>query len=71
MAIEGVVAGVEFAAREPAIERPARVVEHLVPRLVPVDLRRRLGPELLRLRERARVDLVVLVGHLLSRVGPR
>src|SRR2546425_161571 len=43
--VEGVVTGVHFAANEPAIERLAAVVEHLVPFLVPVDCFRGFAPE--------------------------
>ncbi len=58
VAVERVVAGVEAAAREPAVERRAGVVQDALPGLVPVDGGGRVGPEGLRLRERARVDLV-------------
>jgi hypothetical protein len=35
--VEGVVTGVDFAAAEPAIKRLSAFVEHLLPRLVPVE----------------------------------
>ena len=60
--VERVVAGVEPAAAEPAVERRARVVEDALPRLGPVDRGRGLGPERLGLLERAPMD-VVEPGH--------
>ena len=43
--VEGVIAGVHFAAGEPAIERLAAVIEHLLPALVPVDRFRCIAPK--------------------------
>src|SRR6185503_17811838 len=54
--VERVVRGVQPAAREPAVERRARVIEDPRGPLVPVDRLRSLAPELLRLLERAPVD---------------
>ena len=59
MAIERVVAGIDHAAGEPAAIGSGRRIEHLLRRLDPVDLPRRLGPKPLRVGERARVDLVI------------
>src|SRR6266850_270434 len=57
--VERVVAGVELAAAEPAIEGPARVVEDSVPAPVPVDVLRGRGPEAVGVPHRPRVCLVV------------
>src|SRR5207244_2069617 len=57
--VEGVVAGVEDAAREPAVERLPRVVEDAIPALLPVDGLRRPRPEALRVLHRTGVHLVV------------
>src|SRR5439155_11641210 len=57
--VEGVVAGVEDAAREPAVERLPRVVEDAIPALLLVDGLRRPRPEALRVLHRTGVDLVV------------
>jgi hypothetical protein len=43
--VDGVVAGVDLAAGEPPVERLVRIVEDLVPLLVPVDLFPGLGPK--------------------------
>ena len=64
MAIDGVVAGVELAAGEPAVERRPAVVEHRVPRLRPVNVGGGLGPEGLRVVAPGAVDLVVATRHL-------
>jgi hypothetical protein len=57
VAVEGVVARVQAAAREPAVERGAGVVEHPLPRLDPVDRGGGLCPKILRLIQRAPVHL--------------
>jgi hypothetical protein len=58
VAVDRVVAGVQHAAGEPAIERLIGIVEDLVPGLLPMDRPGRLRPEPLRVLERAPVDLV-------------
>src|SRR5262249_5204066 len=62
--IERVVAGVEHAAREPAIEGWAPIVEHAIPAAIPVQLLGRGGPEAGGIRQRAAVGLVVYGPHL-------
>jgi hypothetical protein len=57
--VERVVGRVQPTAREPAVERRARVVEDPRRRLVPIDRLRRLGPEFLGLLERAPVHRFV------------
>lgn len=59
MAIEGVVAGVDFAPDKPPIERLPRIIEDRVPLFVPVNIFSRFGPELLGLFERAGVEFIV------------
>jgi hypothetical protein len=56
--IERVVAGVERAAAEPAVERRVPVVEDAVPALLPVDVLGGRGPEALGCLHRASVGLV-------------
>ena len=63
VSVKSVVAGVQAAAGEPAIERRPRIVEHQLPRLDPVDRRCGLGPELLRGIQRAPIDLLELDHH--------
>src|SRR5262245_24441983 len=57
--VERVVARVQLAAGEPAVEGLARVVEHTVPGTVPVNIRSRRGPEALGVAHRPRVCLVI------------
>src|SRR5437660_8545190 len=57
--VDRVVAGVELASQEPAIEGPARVVEDSVPASIPVDVFRGRGPEAIRVPHRPRVRLAV------------
>src|SRR5207253_7335585 len=57
--VDRVVAGVELASQEPAIEGPARVVEDSVPASIPVDVFRGRGPEAIRVPHRPRVCLAV------------
>jgi hypothetical protein len=57
MAVERVRARVHPAAREPAVERRARVVEHALPWLHPVEQLGRVTPERLGLLERTAIDL--------------
>ncbi|TNC93694.1 MAG: Acetyl-CoA synthetase [Stygiobacter sp.] len=45
VAIDGVVAGVDLATGEPAIERLARIIQNLVPGLVPVNILGGISPE--------------------------
>jgi hypothetical protein len=65
MAVERIVAGVELAPGEPAVERRLAVVEHLVPAPGPVDRRGLLGPETLGVAERPLMECAVCVadGH--------
>ena len=63
VAVEAVVAGVEHAAGEPAVERRVRVVAHRLPAPVPVQRFRGGGPEVPRIVPRAAVGLFVHGGH--------
>src|SRR5258708_9581612 len=58
MKVERVVATVGHAALEPAVTRRVRAIEHLIPRSIPVDIRRRLSPESLRIAHRLGVNVV-------------
>ena len=64
VAVDGVVAGVELAPREPAIEGRIAGVQHLVPAPGPVDVLGRGGPEGVGIAERLGMGLVVRVAHL-------
>src|SRR5204862_6602823 len=66
--VEGVVAGVEPSAHEPAIKGRTRVVEDAIPAAVPVDVLRRQGPETGRVSHVPAVELVV---HALHRTSSR
>ena len=57
--VEGVVAGVEHAAGEPAVERRGVVVEDPLRRRDPVDAGRRVAPEPARVGQAAAVGLEV------------
>ena len=57
--VEGVVAGVHLRAREPAVERGTRAVEHTVPPLVPVDRLAGFGPKSFRVLDPLGVDVVL------------
>src|SRR5256885_10227916 len=59
MPIDRVVAGVDDAAREPAVERGARVIEHAIPSLVPVYGFAGFGPEPFRVLGPLRIHLVL------------
>src|SRR5439155_19563650 len=59
MAVERVVAGVDFGAGEPAAVGAEVRIEHLLRRLDPVDLPRGFSPEALGIGERAGVDLAI------------
>src|SRR3989442_1736637 len=61
--VEGVVARVDDATREPAIVRRPRSVEHLIPAPVPVDAVGGLRPEPLGLGAPPRIHLVLRAGH--------
>jgi hypothetical protein len=63
VAVERVVAGIELAALEPAVERRIGRIEHLVPALRPVDRLGLLGPESLRVFQRARMQRAVDVAR--------
>src|SRR5690606_7132429 len=67
--VDRVVAGVQPAAREPAIERRAGIVEHALPTPVPDQSLGRLGPEALRIVQRPGVDFVVAAAHLVPRAS--
>src|SRR5207245_10732596 len=69
--VEGVVARVDDATREPAIVRRPRSVEHLVPAPVPVDAVSGLRPEPLGLVAPPRIHLVLRAGHRLQAPGHR
>ena len=62
VAVDGVVAGIEHTAREPADKRRARIIEHPVPPLDPADVLGGLRPEGFGLPQRALVDIRVGVG---------
>src|SRR5262249_12556871 len=57
--VERVVAGVQLAAGEPAVEGLARIVEHTVPGSVPVNVRGGRGPEAFGVAHRSRVCLAI------------
>src|SRR5205085_3658611 len=59
---DGVVAQIGLATDEPARERRAAVVAHLLERPVPVHQARLLGPEAIAVAERAAVEVGV-AGH--------
>ena len=61
--VQRVVTGVQATAGKPPIERRPRIVEHLPPRLDPVDRGCGLAPELLRGIQRAPIDLLELDHH--------
>ena len=63
VAIEAVVAGVEPASSEPAVEGRIRVVAHRVPAPVPVQRFRGSGPEFPRVLLRSTVGVFVYGGH--------
>src|ERR1043166_3163503 len=69
MAVDRVVAGVGFAADEPAGKRRLAVIEHFRVRLVPVDQARLLIPECLAVFQRAAVEVPVTFGHAASLLG--
>ena len=71
MAVERIEAGVQPAAGEPAVERRLRVVEHALPRLVPVDRRGGVGPELFRTLQRVTVQPVEAARRVRGRVELR
>src|SRR5205085_8005193 len=59
VAIERVLAGVQLAAGEPAVEGFPGAVEHAVPLLPPADAGGDAGPETLRIGQRPAVGLLV------------
>jgi hypothetical protein len=59
MPIEAIVSGVAFAAGEPAAIESGFLIEHLVERLVPMDIGRGLPPERLGVPLPALIGLVV------------
>ena len=63
VAVDRVPAGVEAAAREPAIERRPAVVEDPVPAPVPLEGFRSLGPEAIRIVAGARVARLIVAAH--------
>ena len=63
MAVDRVEARVHEAAREPAVHRRPRIVQHALPGLEPVDQLGCLGPECLGVLERPAVALVVPAHH--------
>src|SRR2546423_41584 len=66
MQVERVVAGVEHAAREPAVVRRAGVVEDAVPAPIPVQIFGGGRPEAGRIGERSGVGLLVHALHEVS-----
>ena len=77
VAVDAVVAGVDLAAREPAVKRGAAIVADGVPAPVPVERFRRLRPETRRVVPAVPVDLFVDRSHDVPdptaspRAGPR
>src|SRR2546426_641701 len=69
--IEGVIARVDDATREPAIVRRPRSVEHPVPTPVPVDAVSGLRPEPFGLVAPPRIHLVLRAGHRSHAPGNR
>ena len=63
MAVHGVVAGVAFRPDEPAVEGWVAAIQHLFPRLVPVQAGGGLAPEALGVFQRALVNVGVGLGH--------
>jgi len=59
MPVERVVAGIETPAGKPAIERGFGVVEYAIPVGLPIDCGGGLGPEFLRVFERAAIKGIV------------
>src|SRR5439155_18582441 len=66
MQVERVEAGVEPAAREPAVERLARVIEDRVPAPLPVDVLGRGRPEAFGIPHGPLIDLLVDARHHLD-----
>src|SRR5512134_1769358 len=63
MAIQSVVAGIDDAALEPSVEGLVRVVQDLVPFLIPVNRFRCFAPEPLRVINRSRKRFLVPSSH--------
>ena len=61
--VQGVVAGVDLGAREPAVEGLVAVVQHRVPALVPVHVLGQRAPECVRVLDGARMNIIVATGH--------
>src|SRR5438105_257730 len=70
MAVERVVAGVQLAAHEPAVEWRSRIIEDPIPLLAPADAFRDPGPERLRIGDRPPVDLVVIAHRASGKRDP-
>ena len=66
VAVDGVIAGIQHAAGEPAVEGGPGVIQDLVPGLVPVDGLGGLGPETLGIGQGTLVNLVVAHDRLSS-----
>ena len=62
VAIDGIPAGVAQRARKPMAVDAGLRIKHLLRRLDPVDLARRLAPKTVRIGKRTPVDLVVAAG---------
>ena len=71
VAVEGVLARVQDAAGEPAVERRAATVEHLLGRAAPRDRRGGLAPEGVGVRQAACVQSCRAVTHRTRRVYQR
>src|SRR5262245_52634312 len=59
MPVDGVEAGVQQSAGEPAVEGLALRVDHIVPGLDPVDRLRGFGPEAVRIFQPTSIDIAV------------
>ncbi len=65
MAVERVPAGVQPGARKPAVKWRPAAIEHPIPAAFPIDCLSRLGPELLRLFDRAAIGCGISGRHRL------
>ena len=68
--VDRVVAGVQPAAREPAIERRAGIVEHPIPTPLPDQRLGGFGPETFGIVQRPGIDLLVVAAHVVPHAAP-
>jgi hypothetical protein len=68
MTVDRIVAGIAFGAREPAIQT-SNPFEGSSPRLMPIDIRRRLCPKALRVLFPAPVDFRIAAHLRLNSIG--